>query len=105
VESPVQSITTQRLNLVKDALVRILPDVDDITIVTPSETNPRSAVRFHTHFGVLTLRQLSFGYQSTISFLVDLASRMMDHYPFSDNFLEQPAVALVDEIDLHLHPR
>jgi predicted ATPase len=105
VESPIQSATTHRLNLVKSALVRMLPDVDDITVETPSEANPRSRVKFHTNFGELSLRQLSLGYQTTICFLVDLASRMMDHYPFSDNFLEEPAVALVDEIDLHLHPR
>jgi predicted ATP-binding protein involved in virulence len=37
--------------------------------------------------------------------MVDLASRMVEAYPASSNPLAEPAVVLVDEIDLHLHPR
>lgn len=36
--------------------------------------------------------------------MVDFASRMFDLYPDSKNPLAEPAVVLVDEIDLHLHP-
>jgi predicted ATP-binding protein involved in virulence len=36
---------------------------------------------------------------------VDFASRMFDRYPESRNPLAEPAVVLVDEIDLHLHPK
>jgi len=37
--------------------------------------------------------------------MVDLASRMVARYPKSKNPLAEPAVVLVDEIDLHLHPK
>ena len=37
--------------------------------------------------------------------MVDFASRMFDLYPDSPNPLAEPAVVLVDEIDLHLHPK
>jgi predicted ATP-binding protein involved in virulence len=37
--------------------------------------------------------------------MVDLASRMFDRYPDSEYPLHEPAVVLVDEIDLHLHPK
>ena len=40
-----------------------------------------------------------------IAWVVDLASRLFERYPQSDNPLAEPAVVLVDEIDLHLHPR
>jgi len=36
---------------------------------------------------------------------VDFASRMFVRYPASENPLAEPAIVLVDEIDLHLHPR
>jgi hypothetical protein len=93
-----------RLSLVKNALLKLLPEVHDIKVVPPTDGSIPS-VQFVTRFGALPLRQLSLGYQTMIAWLVDLASRMMDHYPIVDNFLEQPAVVLIDEIDLHMHPR
>ena len=35
----------------------------------------------------------------------DIASKMMEQYPNSDNPLKEPAIILIDEIDLHLHPK
>jgi predicted ATP-binding protein involved in virulence len=37
--------------------------------------------------------------------MVDFASRLIERYPDSPDPLAEPAIALVDEIDLHLHPR
>jgi ABC-type glutathione transport system ATPase component len=51
------------------------------------------------------LRRLGFGYQSQVAWLVDFASRMFERYPDSPAPLAEPAVVLVDEIDLHMHPR
>src|SRR5206468_2266596 len=44
------------------------------------------------------------GYRTLIAWMVDFASRLVERYPDSANPLAAPAVALVDEIDLHLHP-
>jgi predicted ATP-binding protein involved in virulence len=40
-----------------------------------------------------------------IAWTVDLASRLFASYPESQNPLAEPAVVLVDEVDLHLHPK
>ncbi len=40
-----------------------------------------------------------------IAWVVALAARMIECYPDSPDPLAGPAVVLVDEIDLHLHPR
>ena len=37
--------------------------------------------------------------------MVDFANRMFERYPRSNNPLNEPAIVLVDEIDLHLHPK
>ena len=37
--------------------------------------------------------------------MVDFSSRLFERYPNSTNALAEPAVCLVDEIDLHLHPK
>jgi predicted ATP-binding protein involved in virulence len=51
------------------------------------------------------LSGLSLGYQTLIAWMVDLASRFLESFGDRDNPLAEPAIVLVDEIDLHLHPR
>lgn len=51
------------------------------------------------------IAELGFGYQTTLAWVVDLAARLTAAYPESDDPLGEPAVVLLDEIDLHLHPR
>jgi hypothetical protein len=55
--------------------------------------------------GWIALRDLSLGYRTPLAWMVDLAARMFEAYPDSKDPLAEPAVALIDEIDLHLHPR
>jgi len=55
--------------------------------------------------GDVPLSSLSLGYQTTLAWILDLVTRLYKHYPNSINPLDEPAVVLVDGIDLHLHPR
>jgi len=50
------------------------------------------------------LSGLGLGYRTTITWMVDLAARLFDRYPDSEDPLSEPAIVLVDEIDLHMHP-
>lgn len=83
----------------------ILPDVDDLAFQEQKGDYSTPRVKFHTHYGWVTIDQLSLGYRTMIAWVVDLARRLFDRYPESDNPLAEPAVCLVDEIDLHLHPK
>jgi len=58
-----------------------------------------------THYGEVRLSELSLGYKTLIAWMVDFAKGLLDSYPDSTNPLAEPAVCLVDEIDLHLHPK
>jgi predicted ATP-binding protein involved in virulence len=58
-----------------------------------------------TPYGEVPLEALSLGYQTMTAWAVDLAWRMYRYYPEADNPLAQPAIVLIDELDLHLHPR
>lgn len=40
-----------------------------------------------------------------VAWMVDVAAQMFKKYPESDNPLAEPVIILVDEIDLHLHPK
>jgi len=90
---------------VQDALVSILPEVADIRIRAAEEPGGSPRVEAQTPDGWIPLRRLGFGYQSQIAWLVDFASRMFERYPDSPDPLTEPAVVLLDEIDLHMHPR
>ena len=101
----------KRLQQVKQLLATILPDIsdeEDIKILgpkVPGYPDEPSGVQFDTPYGPVPLFGLSLGYQTTLSWVLDIASRLYDRYPDSPNPLAEPAIVLVDEIDLHLHPR
>lgn len=83
-----------------------MPDVDDIRFSeTESGRTPKPIVEFHTPYGWVESKDLSLGYRTSMAWIVDFASRMFDLYPESENPLAEPAVVLIDEIDLHLHPK
>ncbi len=77
-------------------------EISDIFIKTETG-EPR--VFFKTHYGDVRLHELSLGYKTLIAWMVDFAKGLLDRYPDSENPLAEPAVCLVDEIDLHLHPK
>lgn len=92
------------LGRVKRLLIDVLPEVEDITFHAGSGVFPEPNIEFLTPYGWVPLRQLGHGYQTMIAWVVDFVSRMVERYPDSPNPLAEPAVCLVDEIDLHLHP-
>lgn len=93
------------LAIARETVLSILPGVTDL--VPRSTGGPTGQIRLYavTAHGTVPFRELGFGMQSTLAWVVDLAVRMMTAYPDSADPLKEPAVCLVDEIDLHLHPR
>jgi predicted ATP-binding protein involved in virulence len=83
----------------------ILPDVTEVRFSSEEyESTFSNFVEFKTDFGWIRLRELGYGYQTMIAWVLDLVRRMTERYPNSLNPLAEPAIVLVDEIDLHLHP-
>jgi len=90
---------------VEDLLLAILPDVEAVRFTQPKGKRPTTRVEFKTPYGWVLLHAISYGYQTLLGWMVDFASRMVERYPDSPDPLAEPAVVLVDEIDLHLHPK
>ena len=101
-------LTTQNFHLIKAALLKIMEEGEVTNLeVAPVQTNggsPRQVVRFNTPYGWVRLRDMSLGYQTLVVWLTDLADKLFVRYPNSKNPLAEPAIVLIDEIDLHLHP-
>lgn len=91
----------------KDKVMTILKTLlrDEVSEISIESSNKVPQVLFKTHYGWVGLHELSLGYKTLIAWMVDFASRMLDRYEDSENPLHQPAVVLIDEIDLHLHPK
>ncbi len=53
----------------------------------------------------MPLHSLSIGYQTMFAWTVDLAWRMAEYHKDSVEPLREPAIVLIDELDLHLHPK
>lgn len=106
-----QPHAAELLDAVKAALAKLLPDVPDASAITlygpstPGSREQKSGVQVTTPYGEVPLEALSLGYQTMTAWAVDLAWRLYSHYPDADDPLSEPAIVLIDELDLHLHPR
>jgi predicted ATP-binding protein involved in virulence len=97
-------LAAKRLLKIKEIICgNIFPEISDFKF--ESTDSMHSFVLFQTKDGWFRYKQLGYGYQSMLSWVIDLCKRMYDKYPDSDNPLQESAVVLVDEIDLHLHPK
>ncbi len=85
-------------------MTNILPDVDEIRIADPTKKIGHHKSIFFS-WSWIPLDGISYGYRTLIAWMVDFAGRMFERYPDSVDPLSEPAVVLVDEIDLHLHPK
>jgi len=54
---------------------------------------------------IFSLEQLSGGYRVMLALVMDLARRLAQANPHLEEPCESPAIVLIDEIDLHLHPK
>jgi predicted ATP-binding protein involved in virulence len=90
-------------NRVKDLLLKVLPNgVQDIDVVKSGRL--QREVQVKTDFGWVKLNELSLGYKTTIAWLIDFATKMIYYHEKSENPFDQPAILIIDEIDLHMHP-
>lgn len=85
----------------------LFPEIHGIKVESDftSDSLVSNKVLFNTEDGWYSFSELGFGYQSMLSWVVDLCYRLSKRYPDSSNPLHEPAIVLIDEIDLHLHPR
>ncbi|NUO01206.1 MAG: AAA family ATPase [Saprospiraceae bacterium] len=86
--------------LVKEALKGVLPGISFHSI-----DKDQKQVLFETVDGVIPLDQLSDGYQNMAAWIGDLLFRITETFKDYKKPLEARGLLLIDEIDLHLHPK
>jgi len=88
---------------IKKILLDILPEVSNLRI--SKKTSSGRHVEVLTPYKWVRISEMSLGYKSLIAWVVDFASRMFHYHRTKTNPFNEPAVVLIDEIDLHLHPK
>lgn len=81
----------------------LFPDLNGFKLVTDKDFN--NHIEFECSDGSYRFEELGYGYQCMLAWIFDFSKRMFDRYPHSDNPLKEAAVVIIDEIDLHLHPK
>jgi predicted ATP-binding protein involved in virulence len=106
-DSPLQARARWQLVRIKDLLTRVLPDVSDLRVSTREApgNQVRAFTEVHTADGWVPLSSLGLRYRTMTGWMVDFASRLFERYTDLEDPLTGAAVCLVDEIDLHMHPR
>jgi len=91
--------TDPQLEAVRNAIPRMMPGFGDLHV-------ERAPLRMVITKGDqrLHIDQLSDGEKCLLALVGDLARRLVLANPLAPNPLDRPAVVLIDEIDLHLHP-
>jgi len=89
-----------QLEAVRAALTKFLPEFSNLTV-------RRQPLRMEVENNgkPFTVNQLSDGEKCLIALIGDLARRLAILNPVSANPLEGSGIVLIDEIDLHLHPK
>lgn len=96
----ISTSTDSQLEIVRNALQKFLPEFTNFSI-------RRSPLRMEVKKGgqTLTVNQLSDGEKCLIALVGDLARRMAVANTMRQDPLEGDGIVLIDEVDLHLHPR
>ncbi len=89
-----------QLETVRSALTQFMPEFSNLTV----RRNPLR-MEISKNNERLTVNQLSDGEKCLIAMIGDLARRLAIANPVRGNPLEGRGIALIDEIDLHLHPK
>ena len=90
---------TEGLAIVQDALNALMPDVSFDGV-----DKERGTLRFQTMDGIVTLGELSDGYQNLAAWIGDLLYRITEAFAHHRQPLHARGLLLIDEIDAHLHP-
>ncbi|GBL02060.1 ATP-binding protein [Vibrio harveyi] len=92
----------QTKEVVVNAICKVIPSISDIWVDTSSGSD---VILVKNDSVNITIKQLSDGQRIFLGLVSDLARRLVMLNPKLDNPLEGQGIVLIDEIELHLHPK
>jgi len=92
----------KKLDFIKSCICNAMPGFENIYV---DKTSGRAEVMLAIDGQKINITQASQGQQVIISLVSDIARKLLTLNPDLDNPLKSPGVVVIDEIELHLHPR
>ncbi|MGF1826231.1 AAA family ATPase [Vibrio splendidus] len=92
----------KQLELVNRAIESIVPDVSDFEV---DRTSGKLKLMVSNFGCKVNISQLSEGQKTLVALTGDIARRLVTLNPDSDNPLNGHGIIVIDEIELHLHPK
>jgi predicted ATP-binding protein involved in virulence len=89
------------LNTIKEAISSFMPDFSNLRI----QLQPKLDMLIDKNEVSLSVLQLSQGEKSLMALIADITRRLILLNPSKENPLEGDGIVLIDEVDLHLHPK
>ncbi len=91
----------RQLTAVRTAISSFMPDLKNLRV----KRKPRLHMAVDKNGDVLNVAQLSQGEKSLMALVGDIARRLAMMNPNRENPLHGDGIVLIDEVDLHLHPK
>mgnify|MGYP003669947783 CR=1 FL=1 len=91
----------KELRFVRKAIEAFIPEYKDLQV----KRVPRPRMELTKNSETFDLNQLSDGEKNLIALIGDIARRLTMANPKMSNPLEGSGIILIDEVDLHLHPK
>jgi len=93
---------SKQLRAVKKAVIDIVPSVSELFV---DRSSGRAELKVNNDGININIYQASQGQQVLVGLAADLARRLVMLNPNSDNPLQGQGIVIIDEIELHLHPK
>ena len=106
-EGAVAENAKRALASAKRCFANTLPDIKSLEVKPHVGIKGQTsmALMCTTPFGEVPFSALSVGYRTMAAWLTDFVKRMHEAFPELDEPDDGPAVVLIDEFDLHMHPQ
>lgn len=92
----------KRIELIKSVISTSMPGFEDIYV---DKTSGRAEVMIQVEENKINITQASQGQQVLISLVSDIARKLITLNPNIKDPLNAPGIVVIDEIELHLHPK
>lgn len=92
----------KQLSLVNEAIERLVPDVTSLKI---DRSTGKARLMVDNFGNRVNIAQLSEGQKTLVALTGDIARRLVSLNPDVQNPLEGHGIIIIDEIELHLHPK
>jgi predicted ATP-binding protein involved in virulence len=105
-EGEVAEAAKRSLNSARRCMINTLPGIKDIAVKQQegAKGQPAMTLMCMTNYGEVPFSALSLGYQTMSAWLIDFVKRMHEAFPDLEEPDNGPAIVLIDEFDLHMHP-